>query len=66
MFIEVLEVDSFGKAKVGHQPLAARIFAKTLTAVVGVAYKIADEVVYTIRADIRHGQMSRDPKDWER
>lgn len=24
-----------------------------------------DEVVYTIRADIRHGQLSRDPKDWE-
>jgi hypothetical protein len=34
--------------------------------VVSVARKIADEVVYTLREDLRHGKISRDPKDWER
>ena len=66
MSVQLVGVDTLGTAKVGHQPLAARMIAKTVAIVVGVAHKIADEVVYTIREDFRHGQISRDPKDWER
>ena len=58
-------VDTFEAAKVGHRSPAAPMLAKTIAIVVGVAYKIADEVVYMIREDLRHGQISRDPKDWE-
>jgi hypothetical protein len=60
MSVQVVGVDTVGAAKVGHQPLAARVIAKA------IPHKIADEVVYTIREDFRHGQISRDPKDWER
>jgi hypothetical protein len=31
-----------------------------------VARKLVDEIVYTIREDHSHGQISRNPKDWER
>jgi hypothetical protein len=62
MSVQLVGVDTLGAAKVGHQPLATRMIA----IVVGVAHKIADEVVYTIREDFRHGRISRDPKDWER
>jgi len=48
-------------ARVGHEPLAMR----TIAIVVRVARKITDEVIYTIREDLRHGRISRDPKDWE-
>ena len=66
MSVQVVGIDTFGKAKVGHQPLVALMIVKTIAIVMGVAHKIADEVVYTIREDLRHGQISRDPKDWER
>ena len=66
MSAQVVGIDTFGKAKVGHQPLAARMITSTIAVVVGVACKFADDVVYTIREDFRHGQISRDPKDWER
>ncbi len=62
MSVQLVGVDTLAVAKAGRQPLAARMIA----IVVGVAHKIADEVVYTIREDFRHGQISRDPKDWER
>ena len=66
MSAQLVGIDTLGTAKVGHQPLAARMITSTIAVVVGVAYKIADEVVYMIREDFRHGQISRDPKDWER
>ena len=66
MSVQLVGIDTFGTAKARHQPLAARMIAKTIAIVVGVAHKIADEVVYMIREDLRHGQISRDPKDWER
>ena len=66
MSVQLVGVDTLGTANVGHQPLAARMIATTMAIVAGVAHKIADEVVYTIREDFRHGQISRDPKDWER
>ena len=66
MSVQLVGVDTLGTAKVGYQPIAARMIARMVSIVVGVAHKIADEVVYTIREDLRHGQISRDPKDWER
>jgi hypothetical protein len=42
------------------------VIAKAVSIAAGIAHKIADEVVYTIREDFRHGQISRDPEDWER
>ena len=65
MSVQLVGVDAPGAANVGHRSLAARVKAKTVSIVVGVAYKIADEVVYTIREDFRHGRISRDPEDWE-
>ena len=65
MSVQLVGVDTLGTAKVGYQPIAARMIARMVSIVVGVAHKIADEVVYTIREDFRHGQISRDPKDWE-
>lgn len=62
MSVQLVEVEILGAAKAGHQPLAARMIAT----VVGVAHKIADEIVFTIREDFRHCQISRDPKDWVR
>ena len=66
MSAQLVGIDTLGTANVGHQPLAARMITSAIAVVVGVAYKIADEVVYSIREDFRHGQISRDPKDWER
>ena len=62
MSVQSVEIDTLIAAKVGHEPLATRIVA-----IVGrVACTIADEVVYMLREDHRHGRISRDPKDWER
>jgi hypothetical protein len=66
MSVQLAGVETLGAANVGHRPLVARMIAKTIAIVVGVAHKIADEVVYMIREDLRHGRISRDPKDWER
>ncbi len=66
MSVQLVGIDTLGTASVGHQPLAARTVATTMSLVVRVAHKIADEIVYMIREDFRHGQISRNPKDWER
>ena len=65
MSVQLIGADILGAAKVGHQPIAARMIARTIAIVVSIVHRIADEVVYTIREDVRHGQISRDPKDWE-
>ena len=62
MSVQSVEVETLVVARVGHAPLATRVLA----IVASVAHKIADEVTYMIREDLRHGQISRDPKDWER
>ena len=61
MSIQLVGADAFGASRPGRQPLAARMIA----IVAGIAHRIADEVVYAIREDFRHGRISRDPKDWE-
>ena len=50
----------------GDWPLAARVITKTISVIVSIARRIVEEVVYTIREDIRHGQIQRIPEDWER
>ena len=60
MSIQLAGVDAFGAAEAGKKPLAARMMA----IVMGIGRKIFDEVGYTLREDLRHGRISRDPKDW--
>jgi hypothetical protein len=66
MSVQMVGVDTLGAAKIDHRQLATRVIAKAVSIAAGIAHKIADEVVYTIREDFRHGQISRDPEDWER
>lgn len=48
-----------------HRAHAARMISAAISIGIGVAHKIAEEVLYALREDFRHGQISRDPKDWE-
>ena len=64
MSVQLFGADIAPAPNAGHRGLAA--IAKTVSVVVDVVHRIADEVVYTLREDFRHGQISRDPKDWER
>jgi hypothetical protein len=62
MSLQSVEVEALLVARVGRETLATRMMAF----VAGVAHKTAEEVAYMIREDLRHGLISRDPKDWER
>ncbi len=62
MSLQSVEVEALLVARVGRATLATRMMA----VVASVAHKIAEEVAYMIREDLRHGLISRDPKDWER
>ena len=66
MSVQQVGNDTLGRSNAIHQLLAARMIATTRAVVARVANKIAEEVVYTIREDFRHGLISRDPKDWTR
>ena len=61
MSVQSIGTDTLPTAKAGKEPLATRMPA----IVMSLARRIADEIVYTLREDFRHGRMSRDPKDWE-
>ena len=37
-----------------------------IAVVAAAAHKVADGVMYMLREDLRHCQISRDPEDWER
>ena len=50
----------------GDRPLATRVMTKTVSVIVGLARGIVEEVVYTIREDLKHGRIQREPEDWER
>jgi hypothetical protein len=65
MSVDVVGFDTLVAAKAGRQPLAARMMSSVIAGVVGAAHRVANEVIYAIREDIRHGRISRDPKDWE-
>jgi hypothetical protein len=66
MSMRLFAIDKPGAVNDGHLPLAVRVFAKTIFVIVTVTNRIFQEVVYTIREDIRHGQIQRIPEDWER
>ncbi|CAN7482762.1 hypothetical protein LJR234_003457 [Mesorhizobium amorphae] len=66
MSVQLFGEGIVGATNAGHRRLAARAIVRAVSTFAGVAHKIADEVVYTIREDFRHGHTSRDPKDWER
>ena len=61
MSVQLVGFDTAGAAEAGRRPLAAR----TIAMIAGILRRIADEAVYMLREDSRHGRMSRDPKDWE-
>jgi hypothetical protein len=65
MSVELVRSDAFTGAKAEHQSLAVRMMSSVIEFVLNAAHRAADEVVYAIREDIRHGRISRDPKDWE-
>lgn len=65
MSVQVVGADAFGTRGERRQPLAARIVASTISIIAGLTHRIIEEVVYTIREDLSHGRISRDPKDWE-
>jgi hypothetical protein len=50
----------------GDRQLATRVVTKTISVIVGLAGRIVEEVVYTIREDLKHGRIQREPEDWER
>lgn len=64
MSVQLFGADIAPASNAGQRGLAA--IAKTVSVVVDVVHRIAGEVVYMLREDFRHGQISRDPKDWER
>ena len=39
---------------------------KTNSVIVGLVRTNVEEVVYTIREDLKRGRIQRDPEDWER
>jgi hypothetical protein len=65
MTTDLVGVGTLGSANDGDRPFAVRLVAKTISIIGGVARKLVDEIVYTIREDLSHGRISRDPKDWE-
>jgi hypothetical protein len=60
MSVQLVGFDTAGASDAGRRPLAAR----TIAMIAGILRRIADEAVYMLREDSRHGRMSRDPKDW--
>lgn len=50
----------------GDRQFATRVIAKTISVIVGIARRIVEEVVFTIRADLAHGRIQRELEDWER
>jgi hypothetical protein len=66
MTTDLVGVGTLGAANDADRPFAVRLVDKTISIIAGVARKLVDEIVYTIREDHSHGQISRNPKDWER
>ncbi len=66
MSMRLVAVDKRGVVNDGDLPLAAGVFAKTISVIVTVTNRIFQEILYTIREDIRHGQIQRIPEEWER
>ena len=66
MSMRLVAVDKLGAVNDGHLPLAARVFANAISLMVTVLKTIVQEVIYTVREDVRHGQIQRIPEDWER
>jgi hypothetical protein len=62
MSVQSIEHEPRVLATGGYASLVARMIAIGRA----VARGVADEVMYMLREDLRHGRISRDPEDWER
>jgi hypothetical protein len=45
---------------------AKRVITGAIAVVAGLARLIVEEAVYMFREDFKHGQIRREPEDWER
>lgn len=65
MSIDLIQPVASQPAATAYFPRFIRLVAKPASILARVVLTVADEIAYVIGQDLRDGQISRDPKDWE-